>query len=34
MKRLFWLLPLALVPWQAQAADLANGERINRSCAL
>ena len=34
MKRLFWLLPLALVPWQTQAADLANGERINRSCAL
>jgi cytochrome c553/uncharacterized protein (DUF302 family) len=34
MKRLFWLLPLALIPWQAQAADLANGERINRSCAL
>ena len=34
MKRLYWLLPLALVPWQAQAADLANGERINRSCAL
>jgi cytochrome c553/uncharacterized protein (DUF302 family) len=34
MKRLFWLIPLALVPWQAQAADLANGERINRSCAL
>ena len=27
MKRLFWLLPWALVPWQAQAADLANGER-------
>jgi cytochrome c553/uncharacterized protein (DUF302 family) len=34
MKRLLWLLPLALIPWQAQAADLANGERINRSCAL
>jgi cytochrome c553/uncharacterized protein (DUF302 family) len=34
MKRLYWLLPLALLPWQAQAADLANGERINRSCAL
>jgi cytochrome c553/uncharacterized protein (DUF302 family) len=34
MKRLYWLLPLALLPWQAQAADLANGERIYRSCAL
>ncbi len=34
MKRLCWLLPLALLPWLAQAADLANGERINRSCAL
>ena len=34
MKRLYWLLPLVLVPWQAQAADLANGERIYRSCAL
>ena len=34
MKRPYWLLPLALIPWQAQGADLANGERINRSCAL
>jgi cytochrome c553/uncharacterized protein (DUF302 family) len=34
MKKLLWLLPLVLAPWQAQAADLANGERINRNCAL
>lgn len=34
MKRLFWLLPLALMPWQTQAANLENGEHINRSCAL
>jgi cytochrome c553/uncharacterized protein (DUF302 family) len=34
MKKLVWLLPLLLVPWQAQAVNLENGERINRSCAL
>ncbi len=34
MKKLFWLLPLALIPWQSQAANLENGEQINRSCAL
>lgn len=32
MKRLFWLL--ALVPWQAQASDMARGEHVYRSCAL
>ncbi len=38
MKRPFWLLALALalalVPWQAQASDMARGEQIYRSCAL
>jgi cytochrome c553/uncharacterized protein (DUF302 family) len=34
MKKLVWLLPLLLIPWPSQAANLANGEQINRSCAL
>jgi len=34
MKQLYWLLCLVFLPLQSQAVDLANGEKLNRSCAM